>query len=184
MLKLSVSKARARVENAIATQLSSIAAAASLAEMSAKAVEAFDAAVLSQSIMERLLGDPDTVQGLRVLVADEKAPQEKEWITSQEAATRMGFSRPYVVALLDSAEFEGKVLKRAGGHRRVLASSVAEWMNQHGVRHPPSAQDVAKLEAPDDPAFFEEFPEPSESEPVERLANILAGRKASLKHRP
>lgn len=45
-----------------------------------------------------------------------------EWISTQEAANRCGFSRPFVAALLDSGSYQGKVQRTPGGHRKVLAS--------------------------------------------------------------
>lgn len=47
---------------------------------------------------------------------------DKVWISTQEAAKRCGFSRPFVAALLDSGAYLGKVQRSAGGHRKVLAS--------------------------------------------------------------
>jgi len=46
----------------------------------------------------------------------------EEWISTQEAAKRCGFSRPFVAALLDSGAYQGKVQRTPGGHRKVLAS--------------------------------------------------------------
>ena len=50
------------------------------------------------------------------------AQPENDWISTQEAANRCGFSRPFVAALLDSGTYAGKVHRTAGGHRKVLAS--------------------------------------------------------------
>ena len=50
------------------------------------------------------------------------AQPEKDWISTQEAANRCGFSRPFVAALLDSGTYAGKVHRTAGGHRKVLAN--------------------------------------------------------------
>ena len=50
------------------------------------------------------------------------AQPENDWISTQEAANRCGFSRPFVAALLDSGTYAGKVHRSAGGHRKVLAN--------------------------------------------------------------
>ena len=50
------------------------------------------------------------------------AQPENDWISTQKAANRCGFSRPFVAALLDSGTYAGKVHRTAGGHRKVLAS--------------------------------------------------------------
>lgn len=51
-----------------------------------------------------------------------KVQPANDWISTQEAANRCGFSRPFVAALLDSGTYAGKVHRTAGGHRKVLAS--------------------------------------------------------------
>lgn len=51
-----------------------------------------------------------------------QAQPANDWISTQEAANRCGFSRPFVAALLDSGTYTGKVHRTAGGHRKVLAS--------------------------------------------------------------
>ena len=51
-----------------------------------------------------------------------RAVSKDEWISTQEAANRCGFSRPFVAALLDSGAYLGKVQRTPGGHRKVLAS--------------------------------------------------------------
>ncbi|MDD2609901.1 MAG: hypothetical protein PHX60_09455 [Giesbergeria sp.] len=53
-----------------------------------------------------------------------------EWITTQEAANRCGFSRPFVAALLDSGAYRGKVQRTPGGHRKVLASEFQALITQ------------------------------------------------------
>lgn len=48
--------------------------------------------------------------------------EQAKWISTQEAAKRCGFSRPFVAAMLDSGSYPGKVRRMPGGHRQVLAS--------------------------------------------------------------
>lgn len=57
-----------------------------------------------------------------------KTTPKGEWISTQEAANRCGFSRPFVAALLDSGAYKGKVNRTAGGHRKVLASEFEAMM--------------------------------------------------------
>jgi hypothetical protein len=40
-----------------------------------------------------------------------------------------GFSRPFIVALLDSDAFDGQVTKTDKGHRRVSTSDFKRWMS-------------------------------------------------------
>lgn len=65
-----------------------------------------------------------------------KAKPEKLWISTQEAANRCGFSRPFVAALLDSGTYQGKVLRTAGGHSKVLASEFEALVAKASVTAP------------------------------------------------
>lgn len=69
---------------------------------------------------------------------ERKAPvlAAKEWITTQEAANRCGFSRPFVTALLDSGVYKGRVNRTKGGHRKVLASEFEALMAQASANAP------------------------------------------------
>jgi len=59
-----------------------------------------------------------------------------EWITTQEAANRCGFSRPFVATLLDSGAYKGRVNRTTGGHRKVLASEFEALMAQACAESP------------------------------------------------
>lgn len=64
------------------------------------------------------------------------APAAQEWITTQEAANRCGFSRPFVTMLLDSGAYKGRVSRTTGGHRKVLASEFEALMAQASANAP------------------------------------------------
>lgn len=70
-------------------------------------------------------------------------PQE-EWITTQEAANRCGFSRPFVAALLDSGAYQGRVNRTAGGHRKVLASEFEALVAQASAQVPKTLDQARK----------------------------------------
>lgn len=63
------------------------------------------------------------------------APNE-EWITTQEAANRWGFSRPFVATLLDSGTYQGRITRTPGGHRKVVASEFEALMVQAAAQTP------------------------------------------------
>lgn len=63
------------------------------------------------------------------------APKD-EWITTQEAANRCGFSRPFVATLLDSGTYKGQINRTEGGHRRVLANEFETLMAQASAKAP------------------------------------------------
>lgn len=110
---------------------------------------------------------------------------ESDWITPGAAASLMGFSRPYVAALIDAGEFgEQAALKSPGGHRRVLRSAVERWMKERGAIAPQSSEAKTLLEAPDDPAFFDR-PSARSAPQEARVRKQIASRRAlSMQHRP
>lgn len=71
------------------------------------------------------------------------SPKE-EWITTQEAANRCGFSRPFVTALLDSGAYKGRVNRTAGGHRKVLAGEFEALVAKASVEAPKTLAQARK----------------------------------------
>lgn len=79
-----------------------------------------DIDAIATSLARRLNGLADVSLGQKGKKA--QVVSREEWIGTQEAANRCGFSRPFVAALLDSGAYQGKVQRTVGGHRKVLAS--------------------------------------------------------------
>lgn len=77
---------------------------------------------------------------------ERKAPVQatEEWITTQEAANRCGFSRPFVTSLLDSGAYKGRVNRTTGGHRKVLASEFEALMAQASANAPKTMTQARK----------------------------------------
>lgn len=73
-----------------------------------------------------------------------QALAQEEWITTQEAANRCGFSRPFVAALLDSGAYKGRVNRTAGGHRKVLASEFEALVAQASAQVPKTLDQARK----------------------------------------
>lgn len=71
-------------------------------------------------------------------------PPEGEWITTQEAANRCGFSRPFVANLLDSEAYKGQVSRTSGGHRKVRASEFETLMAQASTKAPKTLAEARK----------------------------------------
>ena len=84
------------------------------------ALPAVDIDAMAESLARQLTKLTDEPSDKRAGKA--RAEPHSEWISTQEAADRLGFSRPFVVALLDSGIYQGKVQRSPGGHRKVLAS--------------------------------------------------------------
>lgn len=77
---------------------------------------------------------------------ESKAPAlaTEEWISTQEAANRCGFSRPFVTSLLDSGAYKGRVSRTTGGHRKVLASEFEALMTQASANAPKTMAQARK----------------------------------------
>lgn len=80
--------------------------------------------MLSLSLAERIIQSETFISR----VVEFAPPKESEWLTTEEAARMSGFSRPFIVALLDGDHFEGRVTKTDKGHRRVSGSDFKRWM--------------------------------------------------------
>lgn len=101
------------------------------------------------------------------------APQEQsEWLTTEDAAQRSGFSRPFIAALLDSPSFEGRVSKTEKGHRRVDARDFQRWLEKSRPSDLPS--DVASARS----GPRDEEPTPLEETPAEKAGRIAARKRA------
>lgn len=133
----------------------------------------------SRQLRVALLRDQAVIESLQVLVP----ALEKPWLTTPEAAEMMGFSRPYMTALLDSKDFAGKVHKSTGGHRRVLRSDVQDWMVKHGVNFPLTERDSTSLREPVSSEFFEEDELTPEEEAC-RMEEIENASKEAMQYRP
>lgn len=90
------------------------------------ALPAVDIDAMAESLARQLTKLTDEPSGKRA--GKTRAEPHSEWISTQEAADRCGFSRPFVAALLDSGTYPGKVQRSPGGHRKVLASEFEALM--------------------------------------------------------
>jgi transglutaminase-like putative cysteine protease len=74
---------------------------------------------------------PESIE--RFLVRNEA----DEWLRTEQVAKLLGFSAPYVRALLDNELFfRGKVRRSEGGQRSVSRAHVEEWRRLRGVPTP------------------------------------------------
>ena len=100
------------------------------AELSRQSVEDM-AEVLAHQVRQWVVVNPGVLKAHK----SPAAPKD-EWITTQEAANRCGFSRPFVATLLDSGAYKGQINRTEGGHRRVLASEFETLMAQASAKAP------------------------------------------------
>jgi excisionase family DNA binding protein len=148
-----------------------------------------------QIFLHRILNDKIASENLRALLTgtvafgvsqEPKSPNSEvdSWLKTDDAAKRMGFSRPYVVALIDAGEFGDGSIKTPSGHRRVKASAIVKWMSDHGVSHPLTLEHEAVLDAVDGPAFFEQPKALSKTAKSRLMKSIQAQKAESLKYKP
>lgn len=136
------------------------------------------AAAMIGALVDVIEKDDEVAGAISVL---HPAPKSDKRIKSEEVASMLGYSRPYVVALLDSDEFAGKVVRTTGGQRTVLRSDVEEWMESHGMKGA-AVRPERNILYDSPPEFFDELP-PEEGSSA-ALARIAAERAESERHRP
>jgi hypothetical protein len=107
------------------------------AALSGADIDAIAASLARQ--LAKLTGESSRAKGGKVLTA----PRD-EWISTQEAANRCGFSRPFVAALLDSGCYQGEVRRTPGGHRKVLASEFETLVAKASAEAPKTLPQVRK----------------------------------------
>jgi len=139
---------------------------------------------MSQDILDSLLRDPESAQALLALLESShtRARDGDDWLKTDEAAKRMGFSRPYVAALIDAGELGSGVSKTEKGHRRVKASAVDQWLLNHSVVA--SKEELTSLRSQAESAEFFENPICSDNEKTKLIKRINKGRNESMKYRP
>jgi excisionase family DNA binding protein len=97
-----------------------------------------DGAALVAEEVERLLGE-----GKRVAVT---VAEERELLSPQQAADRLGFSRQHVVRLIDAGELEGQRLP-GSSYRKIPLSSVLALEERRAESDRRTAQWSRELDA-------------------------------------
>lgn len=152
---------------------------------------------MSSDVLDVLLANPESTAALAELLEKQaKVPlashkfisavaESNDWLTTEQAAARMGFSRPYVVALFEAGEFgEEYTAKSHKGHRRVRGSAIDRWMREHSSAAS-ARRGKAPVLGPDELSEFLEFPSGSLSPAdMKALTQIEARKAESLAHRP
>lgn len=115
-----------------------VAMGLALAEKLAASGQQTKSNMLAHALHELLDGQDEAAKSLRLAMqihlarvsngADLPArAQSAEMLGTEAAAKLMGCSRPYVAMLIDAGKLAGAV-KSEGGHRKVPAASVLEWI--------------------------------------------------------
>lgn len=106
------------------------------------ALPSVDIDAIAESLARQLVQLANESSGKQGVKA--QANPKGEWISTQEAADRCGFSRPFVAALLDSGSYQGKVHRTPGGHRKVLASEFETLVAKASAQAPKTLAQVRK----------------------------------------
>ena len=150
------------------------------------ALSGVDMDALAESLARKLAKLADVAVGKER--AQGKSLPSGEWISTQEAANRCGFSRPFVAALLDSGTYTGKVHRTGGGHRRVLASEFEALVAQACANAPKvlsqarKAVDSPQLDEPTRQAVKQFYKSIKADFPVKAV--LLYGSRARGDHHP
>ena len=180
MTAMTLTKAKQALTTKIANRLSkSLKGSGALAAGSLAACGS-----ASKDLVEGLLADRDSRAALAALLEAASVPLVDEgidpWLKTEEAARKMGFSRPYVAALIDTGEFGAGAAKTAKGHRRVRASAIERWLRDHEV----STERRVQAEASDSLVEFFEAPKTSGKQAAKLAARIEQARREAMAHRP
>lgn len=105
-------------------------------------------------------------------------------LTTEQAAEKMGFSLPYVVALLTTSDFDGQTIRNGDGIFRVQTAAVQDWMTKNGVNFPPTEEDLALLREPISSEFFDDEGLNDSIVDEPGYNDILARRQEAIANRP
>jgi excisionase family DNA binding protein len=97
-----------------------------------------DEVLVPKSVLDlivRVLAHMSAGQGVTVI------PQHAE-LTTQQAADLLNVSRPHLIPLLETAPIEYRMV---GTHRRILASSLLEYLHADDLRRREAADELSKM---------------------------------------
>lgn len=102
----------------------SLSAALNSAEPKSPGLSAKTVASVSSKLVDQLMSDDQFMACLSNI-----APPANEFLTTEDAARLSGFSRPFIISLLDGPLYTGTVTRSPKGHRRVLRGEFAAWLS-------------------------------------------------------
>ena len=135
------------VRDGLSTALS--AAKPKSADLNAKMI-----ATVSSILVDQLMVDTRFMDCMSAIVP----AKTQEFLTTEDAARLSGFSRPFIIALLDGPLYPGRVTRTPKGHRRVLRSEFMTWVNKASLPKdlPKTLQEVRSGPRDEEPVVVEE----------------------------
>ena len=134
-------------------------------------------ATISSRLVDGLVIDAQFIECVRAL-----APNHKELITTEDAARLSGFSRPVIIALVDSQVYPGKVTRTPKGHRRLERSEFVAWLQTVDVPKnlPRTLQDVRSGPQDEKPKRSRVSKSDQEAQQNERVKRLKTARAMGL----
>ena len=167
-------KAKTTLEKIVRNGLSCALSAGTSAQgnLTSKAI-----ATISRRLVDGLVLDAQFIECVRAL-----APNHKELITTEDAARLSGFSRPVIIALVDSQVYPGKVTRTPKGHRRLERSEFVAWLQTVDVPKnlPRTLQDVRSGPQDEKPKRSRVSKSDQEAQQNERVKRLKTARAKGL----
>ena len=133
-------------------------------------------ATITSRLVDDLVLNSQFIECVRSL-----APDNKELITTEDAARLSGFSRPVIIALLDSKAYPGKVTRTPKGHRRLERSEFVAWLETVDIpKDLPTLQDARSGPRDEEPKRSRVSKADREAQQSERAKRLETARSMGL----
>lgn len=110
---------------------------------------------VSSNLVAELMKDDQFIECISSIVP----AKNKEWLTTEDAARLSGFSRPFIIALLDSPHYPGTVIRTNKGHRRVDRIEFENWIKKSSRQKFPKAVAEVRADPRDDEIELQQNPQ-------------------------
>lgn len=133
---------------------------------------------VSSSLVSQLMVDDRFVECMSGIVPT----KTKEWLTTEDAARLSGFSRPFIIALLDGPLYTGQVTRTDKGHRRVNRSEFEDWLKKASVSksHPNTVAQVRAETQGDEPVLKKETEKQTKKLEADKFEAMAYARSKGL----
>lgn len=135
-------------------------------------------AAVSSILVDQLMVDSRFIDCMGTIVP----AKTKEWLSTEDAARLSGFSRPFIIALLDGPLYSGRVTRTAKGHRRVARDEFATWLSNASLPKdlPKTIKDVRSGPRDEEPVVEKEDDEKKNKRKAAKAKTIEYARSKGL----
>lgn len=133
---------------------------------------------LSASFIEHLFKDVRFVECIEGLAQSSNT----EWLTTEDAARLSGFSRPFIISLLDGKFYSGRITYTPKGHRRLDREDFVRWMESASKPSdmPKTIQEVRTGPRDSTPVAAKESPERKAARTKAKAASISLAKSMGI----